>query len=200
MADLNDEHSWPQIASLQYRGQTSDAILGAFLGKSATKVKIPGGSRLCRGSFGKSLGDPVTAWWSYFAIPSGAQGAGNDVGFATRVSFARTLGITVREVIRVFLAVSEDWNSLEWLVRIRLTGPVWGFYGVAGKQERLHTGKDASGKEIASNVKEGEGKGLTKNLPGIGYQLYIPFLTAKHFTMEDSLEFRLIESGLETPV
>lgn len=193
MGELNEDLSWPQVASLGYRGQKPEEILGAFMGKSAAKVKIPAGARLSRGGFGKSVPDPVTAWWSYFAIPSGAQGANNDVGFATRVAFARTVGISIREVIRIFLAVSEDWNSLEYLVRIRLTAPVYGFYGVAGQQARLHAG-------ATGFVKEGEGQGATKNLPGHGYQLYIPFLSAKVFALEDALEISGIEKGLINPV
>lgn len=192
MADLNEEYSWAQITGLGYRGQRPDEISAAFLG-TPMKVKIPGGARLSRGSFGKTLGEPFTAWWSYFVIPPGATGAQNDVGFATRVSFARTVGVSIREVIRIFLAVSEDWNSLEWLVRIRTLQPVWAWYGVASKQERLHAG-------ASSNLKAGEGQGATKNLPGHGYQLYLPFLASKHFTLEDPLELRQVEAGLETPV
>ncbi|MBI3854747.1 MAG: hypothetical protein HY293_03550 [Planctomycetes bacterium] len=192
MADLNEPYDWAQVTALGYKGQKQSEIVAAFLG-TPLKVKILPGTRLCRGNFGKDLREPITAWWSYFSIPSGAMGANNDVGFATRVSFARTMRVTVREVIRLFLAVSEDFNSLEWLVRIKLMQPVWGWYGAAAQQARLNTGG-------TSAVKAGEGKGTTKNIPGHGYQFYLPNLTPKLYTMEDSIEIQKIESGLENPV
>jgi hypothetical protein len=192
MADLNEQYDWAKVTALSYKGQTQAEITGAFLGTPA-KVKLLGGTRLCRGNFGKDLREPITAWWSYFAIPSGAMGANNDVGFSIRVNFARTLGVTVREVMRLFLAVSEDFNSLEWLVRIRLIQPVWAWYGVAAQQARLNAGG-------TSAVKGGEGQGTTKNIPGHGYQFYLPNLTPKCYTMEDSVEIQKIESGQENPV
>jgi hypothetical protein len=94
----------------------------------------------------------------------------HDGGWEERKKLAALLGVSIRELGRVTSAIKENWNSLKYLLIIKLKSPAYGFFGSFAQMARIDDG-------AKSKVSEGEGRGSTKNLPGGGTQFYIPNLS-----------------------
>jgi hypothetical protein len=110
----------------------------------------------------------ATEWWS--PVDPFQQ----DPGLDSRRSLARRLGAPLGDLLRAQAAVREDWNALTYLLTARLTQRVWGWYGQCSMQPRLSPN---------AQPRNGTPQGKlfrTANLPGYGWQFYIPNMTAKH--------------------
>jgi hypothetical protein len=101
--------------------------------------------------------------------------------------------MSLREICRVYLAVADGWNSFEFLARIRLKEPVYGYYGGVAAQDRKKFDKD--GIALPAKQQKGEMRGATAKLPGRAKQLYIPFLTLGHLEPVKYFRMTHIEKG-----
>ncbi len=111
-------------------------------------------------------GGLFSPWWSpYNRFKDG-------VGWEDRKNFAKTVGVSVREWVRLTSVIQEDRNSCKFLKIITLKQGVWGFVGGFKGMSRTGGG--------ASKALPGEGKGPTANLPGGATQIYIPGLSVEH--------------------
>jgi hypothetical protein len=107
----------------------------------------------------------VTEWWS----PVHAYEM--DAGLESRRGVANVLQVPFGDLVRVTYAVREDWNALKYLLTAVLSKDVYGFYGQCSLQPRHSPGK---------NPRPDVFPGKTMNLPGLGWQFYIPNLTPAH--------------------
>jgi hypothetical protein len=106
----------------------------------------------------------LSPWWSPY------DDYRHDGGWVQRKKLAGHLGVSIREFGRVTSAVKENWNSLQYLLVITLSDPVYAYFGGFAQMPRKDAGSN-------SKVAAGEGRGRTANLPGGGTQFYIPNLT-----------------------
>jgi hypothetical protein len=128
----------------------------------------------------------VTGWWSpYNAFDI-------DPGWHAKRNMARVLGVSIRELRRVTSAITETWNTLEYLVVITLRVDIYVAYGRFKQQLRNDNAADGKVPITHSTVgkaiyKPGigetalprrhirpEGRGRTLNLPGGGRQFFVP--------------------------
>jgi hypothetical protein len=185
---LNEDQSWEFIGAISTGAQSH--VRDAFRGRGAQKVLLPIGFTLYKFNASNSLlaakeedavrGGPLSAagaafygatlspWWSPYDEYRGLY-----PGWLERKKFAKQIGVSVREWGRVTSAVSEDWSSLEWLLVVQLARPVYAFFGVCSQMPRLHP-------RGVSQIKSGESRGLTENLPGSSPQFYIPSFRPWH--------------------
>jgi len=183
---LNAMLEWDRLPDCG--GQNKNQIHGAFYGRKASKVKLDEGFPIYKlHNFAaltkeSSPGTPVSEWWAPYNPYE------EDPGFTERMKLARHFGTSLREIARVYLAVSEDWNSFQFLALVRLAAPAYGFYGTVAGQARLHAGKD-------SRRMVGEQRGATSGLAGHGRQIFIPFLTLAHVKDVKVVRIDQIEGG-----
>ena len=166
---LNENLSWGEVGNIGTGpGATvSDAFKGGF----AEKVLLPADMILYKFNEFQTPArnpldpqSPVSPWWSPY------NDYRHDGGWAQRKGLAGALGVTVREFGRVTSAIKENWNSLNYLLVITLSVPVYAWFGGFSQMARIDAGQQ-------SKVLAGEGRGQTRNLPGGGTQFYIPNLT-----------------------
>lgn len=142
--------------------------MDAFKSKYAEKVLLPADTKLYKFNDFSSPTAPgskaLSPWWSPY------DDYRHDGGWVQRKKLAEHLGVSIREFGRVTSAVKENWNSLQYLLVITLSAPVYAFFGGFAQMPRIDDGS-------SSKVKSGEGRGATANLPGGGTQFYIPNLT-----------------------
>jgi hypothetical protein len=139
-------------AKLEMPGQ----VVSAFRGDpKPLRVRLDPQFRLYRFT-DSALMSPISAWWAP------VDQYHDDPGLEARLGLARRLGANPAELMRVVGAVNESWgNKMSNLLKAELLKPVWGFWGQCSMQSRNNAGS-----------------GITKNLPGYAWQLYIPNLTA----------------------
>ncbi|MFN3326338.1 MAG: hypothetical protein ACK5AZ_22810 [Bryobacteraceae bacterium] len=183
MPILNDSLTWAALPD--NGGQTRAQIHSAFVG-GVEKILLPVDFALCKvhnyptlsGNMAPSA--VISGWWTAL------NRFRDDTGLHDRVKLAGVLGVSVRELSRVFLAVRENWNSFKYLAMITLSQPVYAFYGGVAAQARIDKGQ-------ASLVQSGEDRGATAKLPGRGKQIYIPYLTVGHTKHHKVIEIAGIE-------
>jgi hypothetical protein len=107
----------------------------------------------------------ITAWWSP------VNPFRMDPGLESRKGVASRLNVPFSDLVRVTYAVREDWNASTYLLTAVLLKGVYGFYGQCSLQPRLTLGKAPRPNVLRGN---------TANLPGYGWQFYIPNLMAAH--------------------
>lgn len=101
-------------------------------------------------------------WWSAF------DAYDVDPGWYAKATMAKVLGVSIRELGRVISAITEGWNSFEFLATITLTVDIKVTYG----RFKAVLRNDGSGNmAIKAGPREGvairnEGRGATKKLPG----------------------------------
>ncbi len=88
----------------------------------------------------------LSPWWSPY------EEHHHDGGWEARARFAEHLGVSIREMGRLTSVIREGWNSLGYLLIIRLKQPVWGFWGTfkgmdreaGGRGSKIATAEEAS--------------------------------------------------------
>lgn len=148
---LNDSLAWSSV-SARHRA--------AFLGETAERKFVPNGTKLyrfvTRGDGLVNEGGLISPWW----FPLECFGE-FDRGLEGVLDFARTVGVSSTEYVRLIAAVTEQWNTgMNAIRKAELMQPVYAFWGQCANQPRK--------------------KGSTVNLPGRAYQMYIPNLTTDH--------------------
>jgi len=166
MPVLNESVQWDDLSK----------DVGPFFKGRPKKVYLPEGFQLYKAT-GFDLKDPktknITEWWA----PLNAYEL--DPGLESRRSIATRLNVPFGDLVRGTYAVRENWNSLTHLLTAVLQEWVYGFYGQCSAQCRLTPGKA---------VLEGVIKGTTSNLPGYGWQFYIPYLGDGHIRKLDRIQ------------
>ncbi len=197
---LNFNRQWDNDVALI--PTNSGLVKDAFFGGKAVRFDIKPGYPLYKFNTYPSLSanpapwSPVSEWWSPY------DGEGHDGGWEARLRFAQHLHISVRELGRLTSVIKENWNSLAYLLVIRLNRPVVGFWGTFKGMERyeyeLGDDKkpllDAQGKPIKKSSKllddprnmaadfRPERRGGSLGLMGSGgaSQFYIPNLRVRY--------------------
>ena len=154
----------------------------AFYGK-VQNVKLKPGFELYKfTSFNmKNRAGVITPWWSPVATYE------IDPGLQARLGLAKHLGVHPSDLTRSFAAVSEDWNTLDSILIVRLTKWVHALWGQVAAQPRqqgdFRAGSETPKVQQGKGIDVGDGRVLnirTMNLPGKAWQFYIPNLTDSH--------------------
>lgn len=191
LSAINNHLTWGDVGAMKVSGRP---VRNAFL--DARMVCLPAKTKLYKfNSFPGLMPDGkgnVTPWWS----PYDAYDV--DPGWWAKKNMAKVLRVSVRELGRVTSAVTESWNSLEYLVVITLKVDIYAAYGRFAQMLRHDKADDGQSwakapitdatKDKAMN-KPGigqsaspsgsfkpEGKATTLHLPGGGRQFFIPNL------------------------
>jgi hypothetical protein len=166
MPTLNEGLTWQAVCADRTTFGWGDTVKNAFLdddkeGGHAQPVLVPEGTALYKFTQSANheqngLKDPkygsITPWWS----PTQPFGK-FDVGLAGVLKFAKTVGVTATEYVRLIAAINPDWgNALDMILQAKLRTDVWGIWGQAANQDKGKTGV---------------------HLVGRVYQLWIPKLT-----------------------
>jgi hypothetical protein len=123
----------------------------------------------------------LSPWWSPY------EEHHHDGGWEARVRFAEHLGVSIREMGRLTSVIKEGWNSLGYLLVIRLKQPAWGFWGTfkgmdreAGPGSKMFTNENRP-RNAPADFRP-ELKGASRGLTGSGgaSQFYIPGLRVMH--------------------
>jgi hypothetical protein len=179
------------VNDLEVWGTQPPFVREAFKNSQGQKVQLHAGVRLSKLSDFSSLAPPgsstLSPWWSPY------DAYRYDGGFENRVKLAAKLGVSIRELSRYFVAVKENWNSLRYLLIIRLRVPAYAFFGGVKGQPRIdlipthgpHTaeGGAPTPAPAQSKVLPGEEKGRGIALVGGAGQFYVPNLTVAHATL-----------------
>jgi len=159
---LNEDVAW---------GDLPDYVHQAFTRGNAVKVLLPAGFQLCKLSDFESLTRPgsgeVSPWWSPL------QAYDYDPGWEQRKRLAAHFGVSIREMSRILVAVKENWNAMNFLLKSQTRVPIHAFFGGVAGQARLDPGSQ-------SRRLPGEGSSGSKGLVGSASQFYIPGLTIYH--------------------
>ena len=141
-------------------GDVDDAdVRRAFVGGDAVHTKLAIGHQLYKFTEHSLVyRGKVTPWWSS-VLPINSS----DTGLAVLLERAKRLGVNPNYFSRVRNAVTEEWNSMDRLLRVTLRVPVYGFVGPTADQK--------------VNKKK-----TSRNVVWIGgaTQLWIPNLTLQH--------------------
>jgi hypothetical protein len=179
-AAINSHLTWEDVGSIK---QGSKRVSNFFL--DGKMVTLPAKTKLYKFNSYPSLrpdaAGNVTPWWSAF------DGYDVDPGWYAKVAMAKMFRVSIREFGRVTSAITEGWNSCEYLAIITLKVDIKVAYGRFKSVLR----NDGSGNmAVKAGSRDGvairdEGRGLTKKLPGGGRQFYIPNLKPDHYTWHD---------------
>jgi hypothetical protein len=161
----------------------------AFVGGSAVNVALERNLELYKFTSGSLVWKgKISPWWSP-VLPYEM-----DPGLESRLGLARHLGVHPSDLTRVMAAVSEEFNQLQFILKVRLNYLVHGLWGQCAMMPR-QGGAIAKGREIPADQK---GAGIrvpggipgtrgtniyqirTQNLPGTAWQFYIPNLTTNY--------------------
>ncbi|MEK7345403.1 MAG: hypothetical protein AAB176_06895 [Pseudomonadota bacterium] len=174
---LNSELTWDAVGDIVTDSTTGTRVKDAFQQKFQTPSKclVPALTWLYKFNRYKDLtGQPqgpdseVSPWWSM------VDPYQHDAGLEARLKMANLNG-GIREWARLTSAISENWSTLEFLMKIQLAESVYGWFGGFAAMPRLAAGKaslrDASNEDASSR---------SKFLPGGATQIYIPNLKVRH--------------------
>ncbi|MBX7103703.1 MAG: hypothetical protein K1X57_06455 [Gemmataceae bacterium] len=178
---LNEELTWASVGKIVTDSSTGATVADAFqmLFGQPSKDLLPAGMLLYKfndeprvrpARFG---GDPapsdcpMSPWWTA-SLPYKHDG-----GLEQRLKIAQANGVSAREWGRLTSVIKEGWNSLAYLMEIKLKEPVYGWFGGFKGMAR---GSGPGSKRDSAR----EGSSGCKNLPGGGTQFYIPNLKFFH--------------------
>jgi hypothetical protein len=168
--------------AIAFSKDAPEYVRAAFVRQSARRLPLPDGTELYKftafdfypvGRDGKGqAGAAVSPWWCLVDPLPGTD----DKGLDGLVAAAKAAGVPTVEYAREVLAVMFGWNALASsqlgmakVLMIRLTKPVYGFYGQC---QRMPNDQAPLHKAPAK---------ARPSLTGGAYQLWIPNLTAEHF-------------------
>jgi len=175
---INQNLSWLEVGAMKV-GAPPRPVRDAFL--DARMVRLKAGTKLYKFNTWPSLQADkvgnVTPWWS----PYNAYDV--DPGWQAKLSMAKNLNISIRELGRVTSAITDTWNSLQYCVTITLKVDMYVAYG-RFKQQARH-GEGAS-QIITFPAVQPEWQGKTANLPGGGRQFFIPNLKREYYGGRES--------------
>ena len=125
-------------------GNVGAAFQSAF--GNPTKELLPTGSSIYKFNGFRTITrneppqqtDIMSPWWS----PT--EAFQHDPGLNEKKRFAKMQGVTLREYGRITSAVSEDWNSLAFILEIKLACPVYAWFGGFTSQPRVQNTTKAS--------------------------------------------------------
>lgn len=172
---INSHLTWEDVGSIK---QGTNRVSNFFL--DGKMVTLPAKTKLYKFNSYPSLrpdkAGNVTPWWSAF------DAYDVDPGWYAKATMARVLGVSIRELGRVTSAITEGWNSCEYLATITLTVDIKVAYGRFKSVMRNDgSGNMAIRAGSRAGVVRDEGRGLTKKLPGGGRQFYIPNLKPQYY-------------------
>ncbi len=105
----------------------------------------------------------ISEWWSPL----------DDYKYATslqqKLKFCESIRVSIQEYTRVTSAVSEDWNSLRFLLVVEVVEPIYGFFGGFASQNRVN---DPEQSRLIADIEERAPN--SRRLPGGGHQFYVP--------------------------
>lgn len=188
-AAINSHLSLEDFGSMK---TASGRVQNAFL--DPQRVMLPARTKLYKFNSYPSLrpdkAGNVTPWWSPF------EPYDVDPGWYAKAAMAKVFRISVRELGRVTSAITESWNSCEYLATIVLTVDIWVMYGRFRQMAR----SDGGASMMITNPKEvppgfrAEGRGGARaqftdkagakqggHLPGGGRQFFIPNLKPEYY-------------------
>ena len=182
---INQNLSWLEVGAMIVHGRP---VRAAFL--DARMVRLPAGTKLYKFNTDPTLyadkkTGNVTPWWS----PYNAYDV--DPGWQFKLSMARNLNVSIRELGRVTSAIPEKWNNLKYRVTITLKVDMFVAYG-RFKQQARHEARTVGPEPIKHAPKshigsfQPEGQGKTANLPGGGRQFFIPNLKREYYGGRES--------------
>ncbi len=172
--------------------KTGAKVKNAFLdGKAVRKLVNPNWPLYKFNDFPTLAAGPepwrtLSQWWSPYDEYE------HDGGWEARLRFAAHLGVSIREIGRMTSVIREDWNSLAYLLVIRLKQPVHGFWGTfqgmdrhAGPSSKMITNDNRPANAPADFRPELKGGYLGKTYRGLtgaggASQFYIPGLRVMH--------------------
>jgi len=164
-AAINSHLTWEDVGSIkQGPRHVSDFFLDAHM------VTLPAKTKLYKFNSYPSLrpdkAGNVTPWWSAY------EPFDVDPGWFAKLSMAKALRVSIRELGRVTSAITEGWNSCEYLATVTLTVDIKVAYG------RF---KSVARNDGSASMAIKEGRGASKKLPGGGRQFYVPNLKPEHY-------------------
>jgi hypothetical protein len=171
---LNQNLDWSQVALLD-EGRVGAAFQLAF--GAPTKELLPPGMSIYKFNGYRTVTrhdppqktDDMSPWWS----PT--KPFKHDPGLDEKRRFARMAGVTLREYGRITSAVSEDWNSLAYVLEIKLSDPVYAWFGGFKSQPRVQNPTSPNRRDARV-----EARGIGSRLAGGATQFYIPNLKYAH--------------------
>ena len=162
---LNEDTQWTQLPP---------EVRNAFTHGTAEKVLLTPGFAMCKLSDFATINAPgsgaVSPWWSPL------EPYRYDAGWEQRRVLSQHFGVSIRELSRILVAVKENWNAMNYLLKVRTRIPVYAFFGGVAGQNRLDAGS-------ASRRMAGEGSSGSAKLVGSASQFYIPGLNIYHVRM-----------------
>ncbi len=184
-AAINSQLTWGDVGAMKVSGRP---VRNAFL--DPRMVMLPAKTKLYKFNSFPSLRPDgegnVTPWWSAF------DGYDVDPGWHTKAAMAKSLRVSVRELGRVTSAITESWNSCEYLVVITLSVDMWVAYGRFRQMSRSDAGASQTITNTSLHNMKGmlappgpikqEGRAKTMNLPGGGRQFFVPNLKPAYYT------------------
>lgn len=170
---LNDTLDWQQVGAIVTDPGTGATVADAFqlAFGPPSKDLLHAGMLVYKFNNYPSIAPPplspntaMSPWWTA-SLPYKHDG-----GLVQKLKIAEANGVSAREWGRLTSVIKEGWNSLEYLLEIKLAEPVYGWFG--GFKGMARGGGAGSMRD--SKV---EAKGTSKGLPGGGTQFYVPNLT-----------------------
>ena len=192
---INNNLTWGDVGAMKISGRP---VRNAFL--DAKMVVLPAKTKLYKFNTYQSLmpdkDGNVTPWWSPY------DEYDVDPGWLAKEKMAKRLGVSIRELGRVTSAITESWNSLEYLVEITLKVDICVAYGRFAQMVRNDGGtktiievpKNLAGTSDQSRFRtegklnkeietaNGKKKVGTIHLPGGGRQFFIPNLKPIYYS------------------
>ena len=186
---LNEGLDWSQVGAIV---EGKDPIRKAFREMYAERVLLNVGFELYKFNdvpFLTNKEGKLSSWWQPY------RPFKHDPGYLQKVQTANFLGrgdpsFSIMEYARVTSAIKENWNSLEYLLVVVLSDPMYAWFGGYASMERLDKGEQSKLNQSSSDEKRGGGGQAWKDaskterepakLPGGGTQLFIPNIEPHH--------------------
>jgi hypothetical protein len=189
---LNEGLDWSQVGAIV---EGKDPIRKAFREMYAERVLLNVGFELYKFNdvpFLTNKEGKLSSWWQPY------RPFKHDPGYLQKVKTANFLGradpdFSIMEYARVTSAIKENWNSLEYLLVIALSKPMYAWFGGYASMERLEEGEKSKRNFSSKDEKRGGGgqawadasktKRDPARLPGGGTQFYIPNIEPQHISV-----------------
>jgi len=189
---LNEDLDWSQVGAIV---EGKKPIRTAFREQYAQRVLLNLGFELYKFNdvpFLTNREGKLSSWWA--ALPSFYARSGLSSKDANRKFLGRgDPNFSIMEYARVTSAIMENWNSLEYLLVIALSKPMYAWFGGYASMKRLKAGEQSKRNFSSKDEKRGGGaQGWTDDsktkrkparLPGGATQLYIPNIEPHHIAV-----------------
>ena len=182
---MNEHLEWDEVSEIAMGEKTVGNCF--FRYAEPTKELLPANTLLYKFSNYDSLPDKrdVSPWWSSVLERQ------EDSGLKNRLLLAQHLKVNPLEWGRVTSVIKENWSTLEYVIFIETTTPIYGWMGGFSAFKRIDTGKKSKRDTVL------EPKGSSPFLPGGARQLFIPNLQKDHIKLikvKNTMEIHPAES------